>query len=89
MRGTTSILPPTWRSIARSWWSMTRTSSIDAMISARRCAWSMSRTSTLTSRIERSAPIEIVWMSPMSPSPSAIARQTRASMPVRWGCSMR
>jgi hypothetical protein len=39
--------------------------------------------------MERSGPIEIVWMSPMSPSPSAIARHTRASMPVRWGCSMR
>src|SRR4051812_8509559 len=28
-------------------------------------------------------------MSPISPSPSAIARHTRASMPVRCGCSIR
>jgi hypothetical protein len=68
---------------------MTRTSSSESRISARRSACSASRTSTLTSRIERSGPSEIVAMSPINPSPSAIARQTRASIPVRCGCSMR
>jgi hypothetical protein len=54
-----------------------------------RSACSGSCSSTLMSRTERSAPIETVVTSPIRPSPSAIARQTRASMPVRCGCSMR